>query len=104
SPPPRRVLGAQRAGAGPTRGVPRRLHHGAWRGSGAAARPGGGRTRLPGEADQLARGAREDPPLGGEVTSRQFLIILVAVQAALLVALVILLLLNRSIQQPPRPL
>src|SRR2546428_660307 len=54
--------------------------------------------RPPREADQPARRAREDQALGGEVTSRQFLLIVAIAQGMLFVALVILIILNRWIR------
>src|SRR3989442_1328035 len=72
----RRLLDPRRPAAGAPRRLPRRLHHGARHGGGATARPRSRRARLSREADELARGAREDQALGGEVTNRQFLLIL----------------------------
>src|SRR3989449_8478409 len=78
--------------------VPRRVHDGARDRRGATARSRGGCPRLPGEADQPARGPREDQALGREGTSRQFLLIVAIAQGALLVGLVILIVLNRWVR------
>src|SRR3989442_1221667 len=60
--------------------------------------PCSGSVRLSREADELARGAREDQAVGGEVTNRQFLLIVAAAQGVLLVALIVLIILNRWIR------
>src|SRR5213082_2552208 len=78
--------------------LPRGLHHGARHRGRAAARSRSGGARLPGEADEPAGGAREDQALGREVTSRQFLIVVAAVQGVLLIALIILIILNRWVR------
>src|SRR2546422_11398233 len=88
SPRSRRLLGARRPPARASRDIPCRLHHRAWDGGGAAAGPRGGSARLPAPADQPAGRARKDSPLGGEVTSPQFLVIVSAVQGAPPAALV----------------
>src|SRR5207302_1439273 len=94
----RRLLDPRRPAARAPGDVSRRLHDGARDRRGAAARPRGGCPRLPREADQPARGPREDQALGREVTSRQFLLIVAITQGALLVALVILIILNRWVR------
>src|SRR5205807_6502615 len=60
-----------------------------------AARARGRGARLPGEAHQPARGAREGPPLGGPVTARHFLAVVALGQGVLLAALLMLIVLNR---------
>src|SRR5438876_6078881 len=72
-------------------------YHGPWRRERATARARGRGARLPRQADQPARGAREDPPVGGggQMTGRHFLAVVAVAQGALLVALIILIILNR---------
>src|SRR5207253_5698223 len=73
-------------------------HHRARNRGRATARARSGGARLSGKADQSAGGAGEDQALGGEVTSRQFLIVVAAVQGVLLIALIILIILNRWVR------
>src|SRR5919108_168204 len=65
----RRILDPRRAHARASGTIPRGVYHRARRRVGAAARARSGSARLPGEADQPARGAREDPPLGRPVAA-----------------------------------
>src|SRR6185437_10410342 len=100
----------RRPGAGASQDLPRRVHNSARHRGGAAARTRSGRARLSREADQPARGTREDQALGGggggggggaggggggPVTSLQFLWVVAVAQGVLLVALIILIILNR---------
>src|SRR5207253_100914 len=81
----------------PSWDVPCGVYHGPWRRERATARARGRGARLPRQADQPARGAREDPPVGGggQMTGRHFLAVVAVAQGALLVALIILIILNR---------
>src|SRR5437016_3795711 len=91
----RRILHPRDAHAGASGAIPRRVHDGARRRVGAAARARGRGARLPGEADQPAGRPRENPPLGRAVTARHFLAVVALVQGVLLAALLILIVLNR---------
>src|SRR5207248_1650089 len=90
-----RLFDPRRPGARAPGNLPRRIHHGARNRGGAAARTRSGRARLSREADQPARGAREDQALGGSMTSLQFLWVVAVAQGVLLVALIVLIVLNR---------
>src|SRR5204863_1563714 len=92
---PRRLLDLRGAPAGVPREISRGVHDGPWQRDRAAPRARGRRDGLHGEADESARRAREDPPLGGPMTARHFLPIVAIVQGALLAALLVLIILNR---------
>src|SRR5437588_3224530 len=91
----RRILHPRDAHTGASGAIPCRVHDGARRRVGAAARARGRGARLPGEADQPAGRPRENPPLGRAVTARHFLAVVALVQGVLLAALLILIVLNR---------
>src|SRR5205823_1142443 len=89
------ILHSRDAHARASGAIPRRVHDGARRRVGAAARARGRGARLPGEADQPAGRPRENPPLGRAVTTRHFLAVVALVQGVLLAALLMLIVLNR---------